>query len=101
MNIGKIINIKKPEIVRTNPNLFFGDSTAHKFKTFLLYYLISRAERGEGREAAVKLTLGAGVPERFAQRPPELNAPPAATSASQASSVSNAIAVAFDILGGA
>lgn len=47
----------------------------------------------------MKLTPWAGVPERFAQTPTELNAPPAAASASQTGSEPNAIAVAFEMLG--
>lgn len=31
----------------TDPNLFIRDSSAHKFKTFVLYYLNSRIETGE------------------------------------------------------
>jgi len=44
----------KTEIVMTplphacpSPSLFIRDSPVHKFKTFLLYYLNSRAEVGE------------------------------------------------------
>lgn len=40
----------------TDPNLFIRDSSAHKFKTFVLYYLNSRAEVGE-REGKLRWNL--------------------------------------------
>lgn len=53
---------------------------------------------GKGKGSTRGLTLRAGIYKWFEQRAMEPNAP-AATSGSQASSLSGAIAVAFDVLG--
>lgn len=102
-NIKKIINIKKKETEvsvhplphsGTNPNLFIKDSPAHKFKVFPLYYPNSKAEMGEwDGKRWWNLPSDLGYPSDLQ------NPPPAVTSASQTGSMSNIIAVAFDILG--
>lgn len=81
----------------TDPNLSIRDSSAHKFKTFVLYYLNSRAEMWE-REGKQLWNLPSvlGYLSDLHKEPLTKH-----SSASQTGIVSNEIAVAFDILGGA